>query len=416
MGTQKQEYILKIISRESDLLKEQILKCIVSNCDSIFQSTSNLKMHLEKTHKIFSTFGSFTAAQYYCPHNGCKYNISHNENKFFTSKKLLKQHYLKTHAAKNISCPKCNRKFSTEVLKMQHERACGKLFNCLECDASYTSRECLLTHCRRKQHKVPAKNPLITKKVTFPVAGNQLRRIISYKPKICTEKDIKEFLNQSEATKNARRSSSRKPPKVTKFTQTDSADADHLAKVSKTTRTTSTRCDIQKDHSKSMDKYKNLDLIDEESNTLISISSQTFKNLNSLNFGEEDSGLNCFANTNSSLCHIETQTEWISFDSGNSMENGREMDPMLCHTHTQTSDNFLTELGLTDIETQTNWSNDDYSDLFVTAETQTCFPSLIMDNNSTQTQTIGETDLFFKPHISYFESAKRCSQMQQTDG
>lgn len=418
MDSQKPELIIKIVSRESDLLAVQVLKCSVTDCKSTFQNKSNLQMHLEKQHKIISKslFNSSNIVQYYCPHNNCKYNISQDKEKFFTSRKFLKQHFLKMHAPKNVECKKCNRKFSTNTLKEQHERVCGTLFKCTECEAAYASRECLLTHCRRKNHRIPVHVPQKRKKLAQSMATKQTSQI-PIKPKIFTEADIKAVLHASEVPRKRKQPSVKKQTKSTKATQTEPDDLDNSLRISKTTRTTSTRCDIQ-ESSKSFEKYKNLDLIDEESNTLISISSQTFKNLNSLNFVEEDSSLNCFGNTNSSFCHIETQTELISFDNSNSIDSAREMDPMLCHTHTQTSDDILTELGLADIETQTNWQDDDYSELFVSTETQTCFSSLIMDNNSTQTQTmsdLSESGLLFKSSVPYFGNGSRCTQMQQTE-
>lgn len=416
MDSLKPEITIKIFPRKTDLLGKPELKCTVSDCNSTFHNKSNLQMHLEKRHKIFSktVLNLSNDVQYYCPQTDCKYNISQEKANFFSSKKLLKQHFLKVHATKNVACKKCDRKFSTNSLKMQHERACGKLFQCMDCDLSYTSRECLLTHCRRKNHKVPAHVPERRKKLAQSMAVNHTKQVF-IKPKIFTEADIKAILHNPANVKNQRKVLNRKPLKTSKGTQTELNDFDNSTKVNRITQTVSTRCDIQ-DISKPLEKYKNLDLTDEESNT---ISSHTFKNLNSMSFVEEDSSLSCFVNTNSSLCHIETQTELITRQNTNSIDSGREMDPLLCHMHTQTSDEILTELGLADIETQTNWPNDDYGELFVSAETQTCFSSFIMDNNSTQTQNmsdLGDSSFLFKPSpVPYFESVNRCTQIQQTE-
>ncbi|XP_055903035.1 ATM interactor [Eupeodes corollae] len=89
-----------------------------------------------------------------------------------------------------------------------------------------------------------------------------------------------------------------------------------------------------------------------------------------------------------SLCNIETQTE-LNLISGMG-------DPMLySNTQTQTCDEFLSELGLSDIQTQTNWpamddddgqgSNGQYlsgahDELMVSTETQTSFTQCLLDS------------------------------------
>lgn len=92
----------------------------------------------------------------------------------------------------------------------------------------------------------------------------------------------------------------------------------------------------------------------------------------------------------SPFCNIETQTE-LKLISGLN-------DPMLySDMHTQTCDEFLTELGLTDIQTQTNWpdmeepnekvsSNDRFTstgahdEFMVSTETQTSFTQCLLDS------------------------------------
>lgn len=124
------------------------VKCPESNCLAIFQSTSNLNMHLIKHHKVENN-GLTTKKniQFFCPGNPCQYNK--NSGKHFTKLKYLKQHFLKVHAVKEYSCPICGKKFSTITFQKSHMKNCGKVFTCL-CGSNYTSVEAILTHCKRK--------------------------------------------------------------------------------------------------------------------------------------------------------------------------------------------------------------------------------------------------------------------------
>lgn len=136
----------------------------------------------------------------------------------------------------------------------------------------------------------------------------------------------------------------------------------------------------------------------------------TFVNANVVNEGH------CVTNSNvdsnvvvdfaSLFCDIETQTDIPCSSSDSCSSNVVPLlDQMLSHSshmHTQTCDDFLSELGLADIQTQTNWSNlnteassevavrsndvRDHShvhdELFVSTETQTSFTQCLLDSNT----------------------------------
>lgn len=125
------------------------LHCPEEDCSSIFTSESNLNLHLIKTHKKDPKPVN-TASEYYCPQSDCIYHIQ----KSFKNHKLLKQHYLKVHAEKAFVCEICKAGFSTQSSKNRHARYCGINFKCCNCKASYSCYETLLTHCRRKGHKI----------------------------------------------------------------------------------------------------------------------------------------------------------------------------------------------------------------------------------------------------------------------
>lgn len=432
--------VLKLIPNELSIIGNPRKECTVSGCTSTFGNISNLQMHLNKHHRIEtkSIVDKNTIVQHFCPIVQCKYNSGSH---FFKSRKYLKQHYLKVHAVKNEKCLKCNRSFACATLKKQHERSCGVVFQCVDCDWSYTSRECLLTHCRRKGHRVPSKQPVtIAAANSVPIANikNQKRQTMALKPiapKAVTVgnqtsplvKKVQNILKSTPAAriranfeqimlKNRRKQNE---TKISQTTQTASLYNDNCKKMISDNENSATKqaTSVIKNamESNTNDKYKSLDLIDEESNTMTDDdSAQANKNLNNLNYVEDDSNLHYFtvSNFNAGLCHIETQTE-LMFDEvtiGTS-----DMDPLLCHMHTQTSDEILNELGLTNIQTQTNWPDDEYNDLFVSAETQTCNFDTPFDNISIQTQTSTCTEPVIRtPTLKWSENTRQHSQFTQT--
>lgn len=471
------DILLNITPTVNDLIKQDRLKCTISECSSTFQNNSTLQFHLRKHHRIdvVPTIDENVRVQYFCPAKNCKYNAKENggakASMSFASKKYLKQHFLKVHAIKEFNCDKCDKKFACRTLCHQHEKTCGNIFKCDACGWTYKSRECLLTHCRRKGHAYP-KN-LTVSSTNLTIAPKSKDKYSDEKPATSTNftnsiaSDCKKWISiapdyrklsadstiEPELLKNLRRhmanatkrtiSHAKKRSKISQMTQTASLYKVNCNKMSKMvtnlakspTLIVKTTANDNKSAStipvsmndiKTNEKYKNLDLIDEESNTLISNASQTYRNLNHLNYVEDESTLNYLENAafnSTGLCHIETQTELTPFSAANdNIDCSRDMDPLLySHMHTQTCDEILTELGLTTIHTQTNWPEDDYNDLFVSTETQTCFPHLIMDNNiSTQTtQTPLDNDRRVTRSnrllTNEFSFSNQCTQTQQTD-
>lgn len=125
------------------------VRCTQADCSAVFQSSSNLNMHLIKHHKIDSDklTKRLGKCEYYCPVKPCAYH--EDSKKYFSKLKYLKQHYFKVHAAKKFDCKSCSKKFGTETLRNLHVRECGKSFTCT-CGAIYNSSEAILTHCKRK--------------------------------------------------------------------------------------------------------------------------------------------------------------------------------------------------------------------------------------------------------------------------
>lgn len=382
---------LKIVPNAELLLKNPLLKCSVDGCNSIFKTSSNLNLHLEKHHRIeLLKFTDPSAeVQYHCPVDDCKYNVANGIlAKCFKSKKYLRQHYMKVHAVKTAKCSNCDKSFVSVQLLEQHVKLlCGKSFECGDCDCSYSTRECLLTHCRRKGHSAKhvheqnasGKNGKTVRKTSLqvevkPVAVSS--QLLLRKIQIKVDQNEPRTASKQTQTTPFRRSN--RPKTANKSTA--------IRPKSKAVGT-STKVSQRK-------KCVDLHSLDDECGTMIDNQSQTCsRSLNNLNYVEDDSSLHYFtvANFNAGLCHIETQTELIeSCDDGE-----RDMDPLLCHMHTQTSDEILSEFGLSNIQTQTRWPDDTSAsaynnELFVSTETQTCFhsPQLIIDNISIHTQTV----------------------------
>lgn len=391
--------IIKIIPSENNLIENIRKQCTVPACTSTFTNLSNLQMHLDKHHgvRVNKIVDKNAEVHYYCPINKCKYNVLDESGpRFFKSKKYVRQHFLKVHAEKNVKCAKCSKTFANETLKVQHERSCGDIFRCGDCNWTYSSREGLLTHCRRKRHSVPPKRTNEKKRDMHKVESvknlTNAKEHEQIQPRIATKNAANDATIQSTNLIKKVQLALRTP--AAKIKDNFERALQKGKRREELRKSLQTKCVPKLTAStvvagfKPNEKYKSLELIDEESNSSTGNLNEANRNLNNLSYISDDSNLHYFtvSNFNAGLCHIETQTDLFPLDEANIHSN--EMDPLLCHMHTQTSDDILTELGLSNIQTQTNWGNEVCNDLFVSTETQTCFEArLTMDNNSTQTQT-----------------------------
>lgn len=133
------------------------IKCLEEGCDSCFTSESNLSMHMLKCHEKkdlpIKTTDNFIY-HHHCPDTDCVYHALRH----FKKMKYLKQHYLKVHAEKSFLCETCNKGFATQAIKNTHSDICGINFTCLDCTKKYPSYESLLTHSRRKKHRIVEKS------------------------------------------------------------------------------------------------------------------------------------------------------------------------------------------------------------------------------------------------------------------
>ncbi|KYN19728.1 PREDICTED: protein indeterminate-domain 9 [Trachymyrmex cornetzi] len=126
------------------------VKC--EQCGLVFRNEPRYRLHDLKVHqhKKLDKIAKENA-RYYCPIQSCVYAV--NSQRYFSTMKYLKQHYLKVHAEKNYACDRCGKSFSTESAKNGHTRVCGIEFTC-SCLKTYVTYEALLTHAKRSLHTI----------------------------------------------------------------------------------------------------------------------------------------------------------------------------------------------------------------------------------------------------------------------
>ncbi|KAL1129053.1 hypothetical protein AAG570_013585 [Ranatra chinensis] len=156
--------IVKISPEISELSEIKTnLRCTEEGCTSVFLNTSNLEMHLIKTHKKQSGYldkkSRGIVFQYFCPSDNCKYKLDPErktgELRWFTKFRYLKQHYMNVHKEKGFECSHCKKQFLLQKDLTEHTQfECGKTFSCIFCPSVYTSYASLKLHCKRKNHSI----------------------------------------------------------------------------------------------------------------------------------------------------------------------------------------------------------------------------------------------------------------------
>lgn len=371
------------------------LNCMVEGCLAVFQNTGNLHMHMLKHHGINISANQSENAEkrFFCPDANCKYHISHEQD-FFATRKLLRQHFSKVHAAKTIKCQHCDKLFATSTLKNVHERRCLDELKCVDCGWTYSSRESLLTHCRRKNHSILKRFQHKTPKLLtiLKVSPSKTRKLLNTLPKssvaaVVAKEKVGGQKSQTTQTRETKSTNTIADDNQQNDDQQidDQQNGEFLDNWNKRIQQASA---IETHSATTVER--NCQTIDYFDTETASQTSQTDKNLNKMNYvDDETSSLNYFGGS-SALCHIETQTELFGepAETTSSQVNADNLESMLyTNMYTQTCDEILSELGLADIQTQTNWPSGDYGEMFVSTETQTSFSANFLENTSTYTQT-----------------------------
>ncbi|XP_065091956.1 zinc finger X-linked protein ZXDB [Ochlerotatus camptorhynchus] len=369
-----QKVIIKITLPPEEILATKLLLCQVNGCGEQFSNASHLQMHLTRHHRLQSGgavgLGNDSHVKHFhCPVESCLYHLNASGEKFFTSFRNLKQHFLKVHSVKNFICINCNgqKSFATESLLRAHQTNCGQLFICKICGYSYGSREALLTHTKRKNHGY--EELLMSKnskrkatEIPLDVPVKAVKGFAKSSIQVQTELPEDEICAADMAIKKSQ------------TTQTDIDPPDLAAKIecSTQTATSSNQGSVESVNASTMDNF-----------------CQT--NLEQFNYFE-DSSLTCFGNvtvaSNASSESVtcvctETQTDLIYDEM---FPNEDRTDPMLySHMYTQTCDDIFSDLALSTIETQTSWG-DGLGEFLVSTETQTN----LMQSGSTECDAEGK--------------------------
>ncbi|XP_055378803.1 uncharacterized protein LOC129610294 [Condylostylus longicornis] len=354
--------IIKITPYPDELVPYKRVKCPL--CDNVFLNSGNLLMHLARHHKNFNgSKGRRLEALpkevneeeyqklYFCPIEDCIYNERVlNGGRYFTNMKYIRQHYQKVHIEKSFACKKCSKTFSTIGIQSAHEIICGKKFECGTCGNYYTTREALLTHTKRKKHqpfeetekKTATKVPIPKLQSSNPIENHNPTNENSSETQ-------QKFMQIQYSNENINLSEIKVNP----------IQYIYLVKVAFEAKDQESQTDeLNIENSFSNEQYNtnicpvNVNVVENkktEAKEIVISSLQErdiYQNQDNFQSYYEDS---CFDQlvTETNLCDIETQTEIPSV-----------LDQLLhySNTHTQTCDDFLQELCLADIQTQTNWS------------------------------------------------------------
>ncbi|XP_012226175.2 uncharacterized protein Asciz [Linepithema humile] len=173
------------------------VKC--EQCGLVFTNESRYRLHDLKVHQR-KKLDKITKenVRYHCPVQSCVYAV--NSQRYFSTMKYLKQHYLKVHAEKNYPCNHCSKSFSTKSAKEGHMRVCGVEFTCT-CSKTYTTYEALLTHAKRSSHAITKKNQNSLKHTNSMTIRIVLPTSIAKKPlTILPNLDKSEKSNESTST------------------------------------------------------------------------------------------------------------------------------------------------------------------------------------------------------------------------
>ncbi|XP_014234438.1 uncharacterized protein LOC106657420 [Trichogramma pretiosum] len=425
------EETVKIICPSINELTKISVEVRCSKCDSVFSNESCYRFHDLKVHQQKNIEKVIKQnVKFHCPIENCIYAIGNQ--KHFTLFKYVKQHYLKVHADKNFVCRCCSKGFSTKAAREAHVKICGQYFIC-NCKKNFNSYEALLTHAKRNSHKFDDKYRLkknkngiknvcqqksaviklipILPKPTCDV-GTQInedmfekksnsRKIL--KKQICRQTQTTEASKDKQQKKSAETQTLKSVPRVIRVKQVEkrkNSNANEkqnnkIAEIKSDLNFLDTLNSILLDSPLAMKHNIILeDAWEEKSNSgtqtspiktvFEDIDNDKTKNCNFNKLTKSDPMLTEQA-YNDRFNSIETQTEKEPY------QLVFESDPMSSNIETQTTDNYTeteeqlhiysnictqtcneilpSDLGLSDIQTQTAWSHLD--DTTVSTETQT---------------------------------------------
>ncbi|XP_070071023.1 uncharacterized protein Asciz [Drosophila takahashii] len=134
----------------------------------VFGNLSHYQLHLRQRHQeVLPTLHSGGNTAFHCPAEKCIYHVATKGARSFTSLRLLRQHYQKSHLDKKYKCQECGEKF---LLQHHLEKHKCEEHRCPVCELTYNSKASLRTHMRRKNHLVEQAQE--SEKVAIPTLAN----------------------------------------------------------------------------------------------------------------------------------------------------------------------------------------------------------------------------------------------------
>ncbi|XP_034656797.1 uncharacterized protein LOC117894053 [Drosophila subobscura] len=425
----------------SELLPERLYRC--ADCaHQVFNNYSHYQLHLRQRHKVFLPKPNISV--FYCPEKKCRYHVSaigRVEGKSFSSLRLVRQHYQKSHLPKNYECVLCGEKFLLEREVEMHK--CLE-HQCPVCQLTYSSSSALRTHMRRKNHvldknagkvKIPTlstwKNlhePTVPPLPPTPESSTDGAEAIAwYLPPMDVQCVVQmpeeaplERLNIETQTEFEDLKELLVPPLRNIETQTpdDNWDQGTITDMTMAAATVVQETQTPEDnwYQSTMDEISTElrvheqtaattvghietqtpeDNWDQEVMTMVGQETQTPDDI----WDQETMIEMTQVQAATSVGHIETQTTDDNWEEhmatttvGDGFPSYPDSEPMFgaqtsANMYTQTCDELFEELGLSHIQTQTHWPDDG---LYNTQHTQTCDEMLdeLLDNyTSTCTQT-----------------------------
>ncbi|XP_023246305.1 oocyte zinc finger protein XlCOF28 [Copidosoma floridanum] len=264
---------IKIVCPSVEDLSVIINQVQCPTCNAMFKNHSQFRMHDLKVHKQQKLDKCHKEnIQYHCPVDNCVYSVENQ--KHFKLYKYLKQHYLKVHAVKQFTCVKCTKSFSTNAAKEAHLKICGMNFTC-RCQKVYNSYEALLTHAKRKSHKIDQIYKLTKNKNKVANKEKAYTKLIYILPKptcdvaVQTEETIKKKPKCLECEIPRKQ--------IGRQTQTNDATKDNQSKICAETQTATIIPGLIRVHEEI--KYKKIDEQSIESEEIIPLQTESPKHL-----------------------------------------------------------------------------------------------------------------------------------------
>ncbi|KAJ0169450.1 hypothetical protein K1T71_015037 [Dendrolimus kikuchii] len=121
------------------------LNCPYS-CQEKYLKRKNLQLHLNRVH---SKRDFNIDIKYFCHYSNCNYGIE-LEQKFFSGRKYLNQHFNKIHKSKLFVCDFCKLSFAVNSDYTRHLKSCNLKFTCDICQTDYKTHDRLLVHLMRR--------------------------------------------------------------------------------------------------------------------------------------------------------------------------------------------------------------------------------------------------------------------------